>query len=35
MMYPGDDSMGAPASEIDGCRCVARYHIDFLNPYIE
>lgn len=35
MMYPGDDSMGAPVSEIDGCRCVARYNIDFLKPYIE
>lgn len=30
MRYPGDASLGAPADEIVGCRCVQRYKIDFL-----
>lgn len=31
MMYPGDSSMGAPASEIIRCRCLAHFKIDFLR----
>lgn len=30
MMHPHDRSLGAPASEIIGCRCRVRYKIDFL-----
>ena len=28
LMYPGDGSLGAPLSEIAGCRCSARYDAD-------
>jgi len=31
LMYPGDRSLGAPASEIIQCRCVVRQRIDFLK----
>lgn len=30
MLFPGDTSLGAPASEIIGCRCVCETRIDFL-----
>ena len=29
LMHPGDSSMGAPGSMTIGCRCLARYDIDF------
>lgn len=30
MKYPGDTSLGAPAKETIGCRCVASVRVDFL-----
>lgn len=30
LMFPGDSSLGAPASEIIGCRCDVNYRIDHL-----
>lgn len=30
LMHPGDTSLGAPTSEVMGCRCVAPVRIDFL-----
>lgn len=35
MMFPGDSSLGAPASEIINCRCVVRTRIDFLADGVE
>ena len=31
MMYPGDESLGAPAREIIQCRCVKRIDINFMK----
>lgn len=31
MRYPGDRSLGAPASEIIQCRCVKRVSVDFIS----
>ena len=33
LMYPHDDSFGAPKEEIDGCRCKCEYYIDFLKKW--
>lgn len=33
LMYPGDTSMGADASEIVHCRCKVQYEVDFLAKY--
>ncbi len=30
LRYPGDTSLGAPASEVIGCRCIVSTRIDFL-----
>lgn len=34
MLYPGDQSHGAPDAEIRGCRCSIRYEIDFFDGVI-
>jgi uncharacterized protein with gpF-like domain len=34
MMYPGDDSLGAPAGQIIQCRCRAEYKVDFIGRAI-
>lgn len=31
LMYPGDSSLGAPASEIIECRCRVVYYVDFIT----
>lgn len=31
LMFPGDSSLGAPASELVNCRCGVRYEIDFVR----
>lgn len=31
MLYPMDRSLGAPASEVVGCRCWCRYEIDYFS----
>jgi len=31
MLYPGDQSLGAPAKEIIQCRCRAYYRVDWLS----
>lgn len=34
MMHPHDASLGAPASEIIGCRCFCQYSIDFIGGLV-
>ena len=34
MMYPGDDSLGAPAGQVIQCRCRAEYKVDFIGRAI-
>ncbi|MEL7299370.1 MAG: phage minor head protein [Pseudomonadota bacterium] len=31
MMYPGDESLGAPSEELINCRCGVRHEIDFVR----
>lgn len=33
MMFPGDTSLGAPASEVIACRCRVRLEVDFLAQW--
>lgn len=35
LMFPGDQSLGAPAGEVIRCRCKQEYEIDFLLPFAE
>lgn len=34
MMFPGDSSLGAPASQVINCRCRSQYKIDFLGKAV-
>jgi len=33
MRYPGDDSLGAGANELIGCRCICQYDFDFAEAF--